>query len=135
MIICCTKLLPEILRIYTDDDWSQIGEFEEMDNILDEYMQRGEKLVVLFSNPNEQESDDGISFPPLHMLMRIIARLLSVRHKLRDAVYFNIIHLQDDNARNSVNTVLQYYTPANETHVVETKAEIAALINDSANYI
>ena len=135
MIICCTKLLPEILRIYTDDDWSQIGEFEEMDNILDEYMQRGEKLVVLFSNPNEQESDDGISFPPLHMLMRIIARLLSVRHKLRDAVYFNIIHLQDDNARSSVNTVLQYYTPANETHVVETKAEIAALINDSANYI
>lgn len=135
MIICCTKLLPEILRIYTDDDWSQIGEFEEMDHILDEYIQRGEKLVVLFSNPNEQESDDGISFPPLHMLMRIIARLLSVRHKLRDAVYFNIIHLQDDNARNSVNTVLQYYTPANETHVVETKAEIAALINDSANYI
>ena len=68
------------------------------------------------------------------MLMRLIARLLSIRHKLRDAVHFNIIHLQDENARNNVNTVLQYYTPANETHVVETKAEIAAIINENLNH-
>jgi hypothetical protein len=134
MIICCTKLLPDILRIYTDDDWTQIGDFETMDQVLDAYIQRDEKLIVLFSNPTPNLTDEAISFPPIHMLMRLIAMLLSIRHKLRDAVHFNIIHLQDENARNSVNTVLQYYTPANETHVVETKAEIAAIINENLNH-
>jgi hypothetical protein len=134
MIICCEKLLPKIVRIYTNDDWSQIGDFDRLDYLLDDCIEKNEKMVVLFSNPNEFDPDEGISFPPLHMLMRIITRLLAVRHKLKDSVNFNVIHLQDENARKSVNTVLKYYTPANKTYVVESKAEIAAIINDKSNY-
>ena len=41
----------------------------------------------------------------------------------------NIIKKNDDTARTNVESVLNYYTPVNETKVVESKIDIARLIN------
>jgi hypothetical protein len=82
---------------------------------------------VLFSNPNPDEKE--YPFPPISYIITIAAKLLMLRSKISEAVDYNIIHLQDDEARSNVNNSLQYYTPVNPTHVVETKEEIVAILN------
>ena len=61
MIICCEKLLPEIVRIYTNEDWTQIGDFDRLDYLLDDCIEKNEKIVVqvkaIISNVNSMESE------------------------------------------------------------------------------
>tara|TARA_Y100000389_G_scaffold201567_2_gene244577 strand:- start:15522 stop:15911 length:390 start_codon:yes stop_codon:yes gene_type:complete len=128
MLVFCEKLMPKVLRIYATEDWSQPSDFEGFNRILDACVERGEKVVILFSNPNPSEHSN---FPPFSVLMVLISKLFLLKPKLRLAVKFNIIHLQDEEARDNVNLILQYYTPANTTHVVETKEEAADLINSA----
>jgi len=127
MIVLCQKLMPRILRIYTTPDWSSIGDFELLDHILDQCILTNSKIIVLFSNPNPDEKE--YPFPPISYIITIAAKLLMLRSKISEAVDYNIIHLQDDEARSNVNNFLQYYTPVNPTHVVETKEEIVAILN------
>lgn len=127
MIKFCTKLMPKVLRIYTCEDWSVDGNFDTFYDILNEFQTRDDKFIILFSNPVEKPGE--ISFPPVSILMSIIAKLFSVRGSLEDAVLCNIIHIQDKNARMNINRVLQYYTPVNTTHIVDTKQEAVDIIN------
>jgi hypothetical protein len=127
MIIYCKKLLPDVLRIWTTDDWDGVVDFELFNEILDEYIEKGKKFVILFSNPGVPEL--GLPLPPLMQILYIVAKLLMLKSKLKDCVYFNVIHLQDEEARDNMNFLLQYYTPANETHVVESMEDATSIIN------
>jgi len=126
MLVFCEKLMPQVLRMYATEDWNQQSDFEGFERILDECIKRGEKIIILFSHPDPPEHSN---FPPISILMVLISKLFLLKPKLKSAVKFNIIHLQDEEARDNVNLILQYYTPANQTHVVETKEEAAELIN------
>ena len=127
MLIFCTKLMPTVLRMYATSDWETPSDFEGFEAVLDECIESGsEKNVILFSHPDPPEHS---TFPPLSTLMVLLSKLFVLRPKLSKAVKFNIIHLQDNDARANINTILKYYTPTNTTHVVETKEEAADLIN------
>ena len=128
MIIFCKKLLPDVLRIWTTKDWDHVGDFDLFNEILDEYIEKGQKFVILFSNPDVPEL--GIPLPPVSTILYIVGQLIMLRSKLKEAVYFNVIHLQDEEARDNMNFLLQYYTPTNETRVVESLTDATNIINE-----
>ena len=128
MIIFCKKLLPDVLRIWTTKDWSDVGDFDLFNEILDEYIEKGQKFVILFSNPDVPEL--GIPLPSVSTILYIVGQLIMLRSKLKEAVYFNVIHLQDEEARDNMNFLLQYYTPTNETRVVESLTDATNIINE-----
>jgi len=128
MIILCQKLLPDVLRVWTTDEWDEIGDFDMFNKILDEYIEKNNKFVLLFSKPGI--SIPGIPLPTAPTLIYIVAKLVMMKSKLQQAVYFNVIHLQDAEARDNLNFLLQYYTPANETHVVESIDDATKIINN-----
>jgi hypothetical protein len=128
MIVFCKKLLPDVLRIWTTDDWNNVGDFELFNEILDEFIEKGKKCIILFSNPNLPQL--GIPIPPVLSILYIVSNLLMMKSKLQEGVYFNVIHLQDEEARDNMNFLLQYYTPANETHVVESIKDATDIINN-----
>jgi|TARA_B110000196_G_C20762866_1_gene482985 hypothetical protein len=128
MIVFCKKLLPDVLRIWTTDDWNNVGDFELFNEILDEFIEKGKKCIILFSNPNLPQL--GIPIPPVLSILYIVSNLLMMKSKLQEGVYFNVIHLQDEEARDNMNLLLQYYTPANETHVVESMKDATDIINN-----
>ena len=128
MIVFCKKLLPDVLRIWTTDDWNNVGDFELFNEILDEFIEKGKKCIILFSNPNLPQL--GIPIPPVLSILYIVSNLLMMKSKLQEGVYFNVIHLQDEEARDNMNLLLQYYTPANETHVVESIKDATDIINN-----
>jgi len=128
MIVFCKKLLPDVLRIWTTDDWNNVGDFELFNEILDEFIEKGKKCIILFSNPNLPQL--GIPIPPVLSILYIVSNLLMMKSKLQEGVYFNVIHLQDEEARDNMNFLLQYYTPANETHVVESMKDATDIINN-----
>lgn len=128
MIIFCKKLLPDVLRIWTTTDWSDVGDFDLFNEILDEYIEKGQKFVILFSNPDVPEL--GIPLPSVSTILYIVGQLIMLRSKLKEAVYFNVIHLQDEEARDNMNFLLQYYTPTNETRVVESLTDATNIINE-----
>jgi hypothetical protein len=128
MIIFCKKLLPDVLRIWTTKDWDHVGDFDLFNEILDEYINKGKKFVILFSNPDVPEL--GIPLPPVSTILYIVGQLIMLRSKLKEAVYFNVIHLQDEEARDNMNFLLQYYTPTNETRVVESLTDATNIINE-----
>ena len=126
--VFCKKLLPDVLRIWTTDDWNNVGDFELFNEILDEFIEKGKKCIILFSNPNLPQL--GIPIPPVLSILYIVSNLLMMKSKLQEGVYFNVIHLQDEEARDNMNLLLQYYTPANETHVVESIKDATDIINN-----
>ena len=128
MIVFCKKLLPDVLRIWTTDDWNNVGDFELFNEILDEFIEKGKKCIILFSNPNLPQL--GIPIPSVLSILYIVSNLLMMKSKLQEGVYFNVIHLQDEEARDNMNFLLQYYTPANETHVVESMKDATDIINN-----
>ena len=128
MIVFCKKLLPDVLRIWTTDDWNNVGDFELFNEILDEFIEKGKKCIILFSNPNLPQL--GIPIPSVLSILYIVSNLLMMKSKLQEGVYFNVIHLQDEEARDNMNLLLQYYTPANETHVVESMKDATDIINN-----
>lgn len=128
MIIFCKKLLPDVLRIWTTDDWDNVGDFELFNDILDEFIEKGKKFIILFSNPDVPEL--GLPLPPISSILYVVAKLIMMRSKLQEGVYFNVIHLQDEEARDNMNFLLQYYTPANETYVVESMEDATEMINN-----
>jgi len=128
MIIFCKKLLPDVLRIWTTKEWDHVGDFDLFNEILDEYIEKGQKFVILFSNPDVPEL--GIPLPPVSTILYIVGQLIMLRSKLKEAVYFNVIHLQDEEARDNMNFLLQYYTPTNETRVVESLTDATNIINE-----
>tara|TARA_R110000751_G_C13628935_1_gene465583 strand:- start:108 stop:512 length:405 start_codon:yes stop_codon:yes gene_type:complete len=128
MIVFCKKLLPDVLRIWTTDDWNNVGDFELFNEILDEFIEKGKKCIILFSNPNLPQL--GIPIPSVLSILYIVSNLLMMKSKLQEGVYFNVIHLQDEEARDNMNFLLQYYTPANETHVVESIKDATDIINN-----
>jgi len=128
MIIFCKKLLPDVLRIWTTKEWDHVGDFDLFNEILDEYIEKGQKFVILFSNPDVPEL--GITLPPVSTILYIVGQLIMLRSKLKEAVYFNVIHLQDEEARDNMNFLLQYYTPTNETRVVESLTDATNIINE-----
>ena len=133
MIVVSKLNLPYFLKIYSTPDWSSIGDFAGMESVLDELIENGQKTILVYAD--EDRIEDGaldandVPFPPLGSLMLIVGKLLLLRSKLQEAIYMNIIEINDDTARSNVESVLNYYTPVNETKVVETKVEIARLIN------
>ena len=128
MIIFCKKLLPDVLRIWTTKEWDHVGDFDLFNEILDEYIEKGQKFVILFSNPDVPEL--GIPLPSVSTILYIVGQLIMLRSKLKEAVYFNVIHLQDEEARDNMNFLLQYYTPTNETRVVESLTDATNIINE-----
>ena len=46
MIVFCKKLLPDVLRIWTTDDWNNVGDFELFNEILDEFIEKGKKCII-----------------------------------------------------------------------------------------
>ncbi len=128
MIVFCKKLLPDILRIWTTKDWDQVGDFDLFNEVLDEFIEKGKKFIILFSNPNVPEL--GLPMPPISSILYVVAKLMMMRSKLLEGVYFNVIHLQDEEARDNMNFLLKYYTPANETHVVESMKDATEIINN-----
>tara|TARA_B110000285_G_scaffold173527_1_gene194454 strand:+ start:1287 stop:1688 length:402 start_codon:yes stop_codon:yes gene_type:complete len=128
MIILCKKLLPDVLRVWTTDEWDEIGDFDMFNEILDEYIEKDKKFVLLFSKPGIPTP--GIPLPTAPTLLYIVAKLVMMKSKLQQAVYFNVIHLQDAEARDNLNFLLEYYTPANDTHVVESIEDATEIINN-----
>jgi len=122
-----------VLRIWTTKDWDHVGDFDLFNEILDEYINKGKKFVILFSNPDVPEL--GIPLPPVSTILYIVGQLIMLRSKLKEAVYFNVIHLQDEEARDNMNFLLQYYTPTNETRVVESLTDATNIINEHLNLI
>ena len=137
MIVVSKLNLPYFLKIYSTPDWSSIGDFAGMESVLDELIENGQKTILVYADEDRTEEDtatggnneDNVPFPPLGSLMLIVGKLLLLRSKLQEAIYMNIIKINDDTARTNVESVLNYYTPVNETKVVESKIDIARLIN------
>ena len=130
MIVVSKLNLPYFLKIYSTPDWSSIGDFAGMESVLDELIENDQKTILVYADEDRIEEDtNDVPFPPLGSLMLIVGKLLLLRSKLQEAIYMNIIKINDDTARSNVESVLNYYTPANETKVVESKVDIARLIN------
>jgi hypothetical protein len=130
MIVVSKLNLPYFLKIYSTPDWSSIGDFAGMESVLDELIENDQKTILVYADEDRIEEDtNDVPFPPLGSLMLIVGKLLLLRSKLQEAIYMNIIKINDDTARSNMESVLNYYTPANETKVVESKVDIARLIN------
>ena len=133
MIVVSKLNLPYFLKIYSTPDWSSIGDFAGMESVLDELIENGQKTILVYADEDRTDTapsnEDNVPFPPLGSLMLIVGKLLLLRSKLQEAIYMNIIKINDDTARTNVESVLNYYTPVNETKVVESKVDIARLIN------
>jgi hypothetical protein len=129
MIVVSKVNLPYFLKIYSTPDWdSGIGDFDGMEKILDELIESGQKTILVYSDEGKDD-EDIVPFPPIGSLMLIVGKLLQLRSKLQGAIHMNIIEINDDTSRANVESVLNYYTPVNETKVVESKDEIANIIN------
>lgn len=128
MIVVSKVNLPYFLKIYSTPDWSTgIGDFEGMERVLDELIESGQKTILVYTD--EGKNSGTVPFPPIGSLMLIVGKLLFLRNKLKSAIHMNIIEINDDTSRANVESVLSYYTPVNRTEVVESKEDIARLIN------
>jgi hypothetical protein len=130
MIVVSKNNLPYFLKVYSTPDWSTgIGDFEGMERVLDEFIENGQKTILVYSDECKDENFQSVPFPPIGSLMLIVGKLLLMRNKLKEAIHMNIIEINDETARSNVENVLNYYTPVNRTELVESKKDIARLIN------
>lgn len=130
MIVVSKNNLPYFLKVYSTPDWSTgIGDFEGMERVLDEFIENGQKTILVYSDECKDENFQSIPFPPIGSLMLIVGKLLLIRNKLKEAIHMNIIEINDETARSNLENVLNYYTPVNRTEIVESKKDIARLIN------
>lgn len=133
MIHINTNNSPDILRLWADENWENgIGDFETFEKELLKLKMLNKKCILVWSNPNHTEDDEG-GFPPMTSFFQIVKSLFFLRDLIRQAISFNIIHLQDKRAKENVEKVLEWYTPVNETRLVNTKEEIIALINERSS--
>ena len=123
--------MPDVLKAHSTVDWSELGQFDRFEHEVDIAIQEKRRFILLFMC-SQHDRDDGISaFPPMTSLLQIIGRLFAMRHKITQAIKFNIIYAPDPDNKRQLDCVFKLYTPANPTHVVSTKEQVAKLINTS----
>lgn len=125
MINIDTSLMPRVLKMRADSDWSSVGDFEKFEQILDTAIANDEPFIlVYFCGEPARESN----FPPISSLLHIVAKLIMLKSKIEKGIAFNVVCVEDPADMENVETVLKYYTPANETHIAKSKEEVVRLI-------
>ena len=132
MIVFDDTLMPSVLKAHATPDWSDIGQLDEIEHEMDLAIQEKRTFILLFMCSYDEQNNRS-AFPPMSSLLQIIGRLFAMRHKLIKAITFNIIYAPDPDNKRQLDRIFKLYTPANPTHVVSTKEQVAKLINNTEN--
>jgi len=127
MIELDESLLPDVVKLYPTNEWPEVPSLNRLEEIMDDAIRTRKKMVLYYVSPR---SDETGMFPPIPILLQIVAKLMSLRQKIKDSFSCNVIYVQDPADQYYLDLVLKFYTPANPVRVVYSKAEAATAINE-----